>query len=266
MKLGLALSGGAVRGAAHVGALMALENAGLTPFCIAGTSVGALIGALYAAGHAAGDLAQRFADLGWGSLLGPSLPRKLSLFDAAPMERLLRDSFGLSTFAALGIPFAAVACDIASGREIVLRDGDLVAAVRASAALPGLFPPVELDERVLVDGGLVNNLPVDVARAMGADFVLAVDLLPLWRVAAAPGSLVELWERSLSLLVRSNHSRQDAAEITVQPEIGAFPLSDFGGVLELIALGQSATEQALARTGLGRPAAATPAPPPEGVA
>lgn len=266
MKLGLALSGGAVRGAAHVGALMAIENAGLTPYCIAGSSIGALIGALYAAGHSAGALAQRFAELGWTSLLGPSLPRKLSLFDAVPMERLLRDHFGLTTFAALRIPFAAVACDISAGHEIVLREGDLVDAVRASTALPGVFPPIELEGRVLVDGGIVNNLPVDVARAMGADFVLAVDLLPPWRVPAPPGNLMELWERSLSLLVRGNHPRQNAAEITVQPEIGTFSLSDFDGVLELITLGQSAMEQALAGAGLGRDAAKPPTPPPAGVA
>jgi len=251
MRLGLALSGGAVRGAAHVGALMALENAGLTASCIAGTSVGALVGAIHAAGVRAGDLAVVFGEIGWRSLLGPHFPRPLSLFDAAPTERLLRERFGLSTFAALRVPFAAVACDIVSGHEVVLRDGDVVEAVLASSALPGIYPPVERGEQLLVDGGVVNNLPVDAVRALGADFVVAVDLLPPWRALGAPESLPELWERSLNLLVRGNHPPAGAAEVLVQPAIAAFSLTDFTGVDEMIRLGRQATESALAAAGLG---------------
>src|SRR5436190_8824830 len=186
MKLGLALSGGAVRGAAHVGALMAIENAGLVPDVIAGTSVGALVGAIHASGLAAGDLALAFGEIGWSSLLGPRFPKPLSLFDGAPTERLLRERFGLSTFAALRLPFAAVTCDIAAGHEVVLRDGDVVEAVRASSALPGIHPPIVRGAQVLVDGGMVNNLPVDVVRAFGVDCVVAIDLLPPWRALGPP--------------------------------------------------------------------------------
>jgi len=251
MKLGLALSGGAVRGAAHVGALMAIENAGLVPAAIAGTSVGALVGALCASGIAAGDLAVAFGEIGWSSLLGPRFPKPLSLFDGAPTERLLRERFGLTTFAALRLPIAAVACDIAAGHEVVLRDGDVVEAVRASSALPGIYPPIARGEQLLVDGGIVNNLPIDVVRAMGADVVIAVDLLPPWRVPSAPENLAELWERSLNLLVRGNHPSADAAEVLVQPAIAAFSLTDFGGVDEMIRLGRQAAESALAEAGLG---------------
>jgi len=254
MKLGLALSGGAVRGAAHVGALMALENAGIVPHCIAGTSIGALVGALSAAGHRADDLALAFAEIGWPSLLGPNLRTALSLFDAGPMEHLLAERFGLTTFEALHTPFAAVACDIVSGHEVVMRAGDLVSAVRASCALPGVFPPVERSGQMLIDGGVLNNLPIDVARALGADFVLAVDLLPPWRALGPPTNLLELWERSLTLLVQGNQPSRSAADhpadLTVQPAIAAFSFSDFGGVDELIVLGRQATEQALASAGL----------------
>lgn len=251
MKVGLALSGGAVRGAAHVGALMAIENAGLTVGAIAGTSVGALIGAVYAGGIHAGDLAVAFGELGWSSLLGARFPRTLSLFDAAPTERLLRERFGLSTFEALLIPFAAVACDITAGHEVVLRSGDVVEAVRASSALPGIYPPIERGTQLLVDGGMVNNLPVDVVRALGADFVVAVDLLPPWRALGPPESMPELWERSMNLLVRGNHPPPGAADVLVQPSIAAFSLTDFGGVDEMIGLGRVATERALADAGLG---------------
>ncbi|MEO8503972.1 MAG: patatin-like phospholipase family protein [Acidobacteriota bacterium] len=251
MRLGLALSGGAVRGAAHVGALMALENAGLRPAFIAGTSIGALVGALYAAGHPAGDLAEVFAEIGWSSLLGPSLPRKLSLFDVKPMERLLGERFQLTTFEALEIPFAAVACDITAGEEVVLRDGDLTSAVLASCALPGVFPPVERGDRLLVDGGVVNNLPIDVVRRMGADTVIAIDLLPAWRALGAPESLFEVWERSITLLIQGNQRAQTPAEVTVQPALAAFSFTDFDPVEEMITLGRQATELALARAGLG---------------
>ncbi len=252
MRLGLALSGGAVRGAAHVGALMALENAGLVPDVIAGTSVGALVGALFAAGITAGNLALAFGEIGWTSLLGPRFPKPLSLFDAAPTERLLRERFGLTTFAALRVPFAAVACDIVAGHEVVLRDGDVVAAVLASSALPGIYPPIERGTQLLIDGGIVNNLPIDVVRAMGADVVVAVDLLPPWRALGAPENLAEIWERSVNLLVRGNHPASDAAEVLVQPAIAAFPLTDFAGVDEMIVLGRQAAESALAEAGLGK--------------
>jgi NTE family protein len=253
MRLGLALSGGAVRGAAHVGALMALENAGLRPAAIAGTSIGAMVGALYAAGVSAGDLALTFTTANWNLLLGPRVPTALSLFDARPTERLLRERFGLTTFAALRTPFAAVACDIAAGHEVVLREGDVVAAVRASSAIPGIYPPVAQGEQLLVDGGMVNNLPIDVVRAMGVDKVLAVDLLPPWRALGTPTRMVELWERSLNLLVRGNHPPPGTADVLVQPAIAAFSLSDFGGVDEMIRLGRLATERALAESGLLAP-------------
>ena len=212
--------------ARRIGALMALENAGLEPAFIAGTSIGALVGALYAAGNSAGELAEIFADIGWSSLLGPSLPRRLSLFDVKPMERLLGERLKLTTFEALEIPFAAVACDITAGEEVVLRTGDLTSAVLASCALPGVFPPIERDDRLLVDGGVINNLPVDVVRAMGAETVIAIDLLPPWHALGAPESLFEVWERSITLLIQGNQRAQAPAEITVQPALAAFSFTN----------------------------------------
>ncbi len=178
--IGLALGSGAARGWAHLGVLEALGEHGLEPTIIAGTSIGALVGAVHAAG---GTDALREVVLGldWKELLriaDPVLPRS-GLFDgrkvAAALARLL-DALPTHDIEALGTPFRAVATDLFSGGEVQLAEGDLLEAVRASISVPGLFTPVERGGRTLVDGGLVNPVPVSVARAMGADFVIAVDV------------------------------------------------------------------------------------------
>ena len=195
--IGVALSGGAVRGAAHIGALRALEQAGLRPDRVAGTSIGAIIGAAYAAGRSTHDLERLFSGLDWFSLVRPTIRLKKSLVDNRRMAEFLRDELRLTTFEALAIPFTAVACDLQSGASVRLDRGDLVRSVRASSALPGIFPPEEIDGRMLVDGSVVQNLPVSVVREMGADLVIAVDLLPAGSGARRPDNLLEIWHRSV---------------------------------------------------------------------
>ncbi len=174
--VGLALGSGSARGWAHIGAIRALERAGIRPDFVCGTSIGALVGAAYAAGEL--DRLERWAlGLGVGEVVG--------LMDVGPGggllkgERLMdffRRSFRDRPIEELAIPFAAVATSLHNGEEIWLRRGSTLDAVRASIALPGLFAPVLCEGSVLVDGGLVNPVPVSLARAMGADVLIAVDL------------------------------------------------------------------------------------------
>jgi NTE family protein len=176
-RIGLALGSGSARGLAHIGVIRAIEEAGIPIHCIAGTSMGALIGAVHAAGKL-DELEATFQAFDWKKTLSffdVVLP-KSGLLDGAKISELVRDHVRAETLEALLKPFNAVATDIASGEEVVIASGDVIEAVRASISVPGIFTPVRSGERVLVDGGLTNPVPVSVARAMGADIVIAVDL------------------------------------------------------------------------------------------
>ncbi|MDY0331510.1 MAG: patatin-like phospholipase family protein [Thiomonas sp.] len=176
-RVGLALGGGAARGMAHLGVLRALADAGVQVDVIAGCSIGALIGAVAAAGRTDG-LEATFKTFDWKKTLSffdVVFPRS-GLIDGAKVTEMVREHLPATQIEALRTPFAAIATDLLSGAEVVLRSGDVIEAVRASIAVPGVFTPVRVDGRVLVDGGLSNPVPVSVARAMGADRVIAVDL------------------------------------------------------------------------------------------
>ncbi len=176
-RIGLALGSGSARGLAHVGVIRAIEDAGIKVDFIAGTSMGALIGAIHAAGKL-DELEAMFRTFDWkktASFFDIVLP-KSGLLDGTKIGELVRTHIHADTIEMLPRPFAAVATDIVSGEEVVIRSGDVIEAVRASISVPGIFTPVRSNGHILVDGGLTNPVPVSVARAMGADFVIAVDL------------------------------------------------------------------------------------------
>jgi len=174
-RLGLALGGGSARGWAHIGVIRALESAGVRPDVVAGTSIGALVGAAYAAGEL--DRLERWVlELGVADVIGFMDP---SFGGGAFKGDRLIDFFRHALdrpIETLGLAFGAVATSLNTGAEIWLRSGSMLEAVRASIALPGIFTPVRREGMFLVDGGLVNPVPVSLARAMGADVVIAVDL------------------------------------------------------------------------------------------
>ncbi|MDD2712701.1 MAG: patatin-like phospholipase family protein [Simplicispira sp.] len=176
LRIGLALGSGSARGWAHIGVIRALERAGIVPDFVCGTSIGALVGAAYAAGEH-----ERFEHwvrgLTWSSVVG-LLDWKMGggLMAGAKLTAFFRARYADPGIEHLPKAFGCVATDLASGREVWLREGSVIEAVRASIALPGLFTPALQDGRLLVDGGLVNPVPVSLCRAMGADIVIAVDL------------------------------------------------------------------------------------------
>lgn len=176
-KVGLALGSGSARGWSHIGVIRALTEAGVQVDCVSGTSIGALVGAVYAAGKL--DVLEAWAlQLEWKQILSfmdVVLP-KSGLIDGRKIADFVRQHIQVENIEELPIPFGAVATDLRMGQEVVLREGDIIEAVRASISLPGIFTPVEKDHAFLIDGGLVNPLPVSAARDMGADFVIAVDL------------------------------------------------------------------------------------------
>jgi NTE family protein len=251
--IGLALGSGSARGWAHIGVIRALEEAGIRPQVVCGTSIGALVGAAYAAG--ALDSLERwvrsmrirdivgFFDVGIGGGLLKG-ERLISHIRGQFVDRPLED---------LPIPFAATATSLASGEEIWLRTGSTLDAVRASISLPGLFAPVTRDDVLLVDGGLVNPVPISLARAMGADFIIAVDLgadvlgrsLREGDAAKAPSMLSVLVTSLQIMQVRIARSRiaGEPPHVLVTPRLPQIALLDFHRADEAIEEGRRAVQR-----------------------
>jgi NTE family protein len=175
-RIGLVLGSGSARGWAHIGVIRALHDAGIVPDLVCGCSIGALVGAAYADGDL-DDLERWVTNLSWQDVVGlMDVSLSGGLIKGDKLISFFEKQFVDKEFSALPRPFGCVATELASGHEVWLRDGSVSSAVRASIALPGVLAPIRRDGRLLVDGGLVNPVPVSLCRAMGADIVIAVDL------------------------------------------------------------------------------------------
>lgn len=266
-KLGIALAGGGAKGLAHIGVLQALERAGIQPDLLAGTSMGGLISAAYASGLSPariGEIAKEFGQpRKLVRLADPAVPRR-GLFHGDRILAFLDEIFESKTFADLRIPLTLVAVDLNRGQEVRFSEGSLAEAVRATISIPGVFAPVTLDGQRLVDGGVLNNLPVDVVQEMGADVTLAVDLYNLSRgpsswpsvshnqiLSGTIGELITVMVDSIELLIKSQTRSSLLAappDFLIEPEIpGAVTvLTGFDHAAELIAAGErSVTEDML---------------------
>jgi NTE family protein len=175
-RIGLALGSGAARGWAHIGAIRALEERGVKPDLVCGSSIGALVGAFYAAGQL-DKLEAWVTSLAWTTVVRlMDITWRGGLIRGERLFTLFRTTFEDREISGLPILYGAVATELHSGREVWLREGKVLDAARASCAMPGLFTPVIRDETILVDGGLVNPVPVSMCRALGAELVIAIDL------------------------------------------------------------------------------------------
>lgn len=176
-KIGLALGSGSARGLAHIGVIRALNEASINIDFVAGTSIGALIGAVYASGKL-DDLEDVYLDFDWKKVVNlfDMVFPKSGLIDGNKVADFVREYVQAKNIEHLPVPFQAVATDIETGEEVSLDKGDVIEAVRASISVPGIFTPVRRKGRILVDGGLVNPVPTNVVRSMGADYIIAVDL------------------------------------------------------------------------------------------
>lgn len=243
-RVALALGGGALHGAAHIGVLQVFQQEGIHPEIIAGTSIGAIIGAAYAAGKPVDHMAKLLRKAKWADLVSLNMPPSLGMFNTAPMEEFIRENiFGLD-FSELSHPFAAVSCDILSGERVVFRSGSVAEAVRASAAFPGIFAPVEKDGRLLVDGGVVDNLPSEVAREMGADYVIAVDLSAPSSLVHPPQTVFDLITGVIGLLhLRSARPDPRSIDCLIRPDVAEFNAWAFNDLEDIIARGRIAASQ-----------------------
>ena len=180
LRIGLALGSGGARGAAHTGVLKVLQTAGIPVSVVAGSSIGSLIGAAMAVGIALEKVEQEWLDTSAARVFRSFLPTfpRAGLSSGNELKKYLTQLLGDVRIEDLDMPYAAIACDMDTGESVVLKEGSLVTAVRASTAIPGIFHPQRLNDRLLVDGGLVDPVPIQVCRDLGADFVIAVDITP----------------------------------------------------------------------------------------
>ena len=274
-RIGLVLSGGGARGLAHVGVLKVLERERVPVDVIVGTSMGAIIGGLYASGMTATELEGELARLNWDLVFASrvsrqqlSQRRKEEDFEISPVIEMgmnngefrvplgalsgrgletLRRRFTLpvrsvTDFDKLPIPFRALATDMESGQPVVLDAGDLALALRSSMSVPAVFAPTDVNGRILGDGGLVNNLPVDVARAMGVDVVIAVNVGTPLASRDTLGSAGGLTSQMINILTEQNVQRSLASltprDVLIAPDLGKLSSGDFNRTRELIDQGE----------------------------
>ena len=244
-RFGLALSGGAARGAAHAGVLRVLSEEGLKPDVIAGTSSGAVVAAFYAAGIPLRTQLEFAQKLRWRSLRMLGFP-KMGFFQAGEMERYLKEVFGDKRFEDLPVPLAVMATEFRTARCVVFREGPIARALSASAAIPIVFSPVIDGKRVLVDGGLTDNLPSQACRVMGADVVLAVNVLPEFSRERNYKSLFDVAMGTFDLLaLPSTDQGSRAADLTVIPRVERYNPSDMSRAEELMVRGMAAMRHSL---------------------
>jgi NTE family protein len=280
--IGLVLGGGGARGAAHIGVIEVLEREHI-PICrVAGTSMGSIVGGLYAAGYSPGDMSEVVGELDWNDLFSDDpvrvdMPMRRKQADyryllnfeigwkngriITPvgvvqgqkllllLRRLLASTWDVDDFDALPIPFRAIATDIVAGKEVIFGKGDLPLAIRSSMSVPGAFAPTSVDGKLLVDGGVMNNVPIDVARGMGATRLIVVDVGTPLADEAELSNPVALLNQMVGALTIDRVNRQLATltprDILIQPKLGKLGAADFNRCREAIAIGRAAAEAAV---------------------
>jgi NTE family protein len=240
-KIGLALSGGGARGFSHVGVLAVLAENNIPIDMIAGTSAGSIIGGAYAAGMTVEEIIAMSTGVGWMTMTRPSLS-PLGLLSNAPMGKFLERHLPVNRFEDLTIPFAAVAFDLEQGCEVVLKDsGDLLFAIRASCAVPGVFAPLrENGGRLLVDGGVITPMPSEVVKMMGADVVIAVDLIACGATFrhTPRTAFGMMFQSAMALLRAASRNQNYRAEVVIEPRIAHLRPDEIKKRDEFIALGR----------------------------
>lgn len=239
-KVGLALGGGAVLGAAHVGVLKALNETGIKIGWIAGTSIGALVASLFAFGKDCEKVEDLALDLSWTDFAGFSLS-KFGLLTNNKVADYITRHLGEVEIGQASIPLAIVATDISSGNKVVLTEGLVSTAVRASTCIPGIFQPVNYNDQLLVDGGIVENVPISPLRDMGAEVIVAVDLNAK-HTYEEPRNMVDVLMNSFHFtLAHAAQVHTNKADILIEPDLSSFNRIDVDQTKQLIEAGYTAT-------------------------
>ena len=243
-EVGLALSGGAVLGTAHIGVLQALDDAGIRVTHLTGSSMGALVAAFYAFGLSGKQIEGIAGDLRWPDVTRFS-PSKLGLLSQKKLRDTFRKHLGEVRIEDADIRLALIATDIGTGEKVVMTEGDLATAACASACFPGVFIPVERDGKLLVDGGLTESLPLSPLRRWGVDRIVAVDVY-MGRTLHRPRNLMELLGNTADIIL-GNMSRAEAAvaDLLITPDLQGFSRTDLKDTPLLISQGYAAAAEVL---------------------
>ena len=279
-KIGVVFGGGGAKGAAHIGVLKVLEEQKIPVDYVAGTSMGAIVGALYASGLSAAELEKVITAIDWKDVFSGDPDRRdvdyrrkredyeilskmsVGIKDgkmAMPkglvkdqkvnvlFEMLMLHTSDINDFDKLPIPYRAIAADLETGEMVVLRGGHLADAARASMSVPGAFPPIEIDGRLLIDGGIVRNVPVDIVRGMGADIIICIDVdKPLPTREELGGSLSVL-NQMIDIMMKKNVKEQlktlGPQDVYINPDLGELGSTDFDRAAEIARLGEKAARE-----------------------
>ncbi|MEW6361384.1 MAG: patatin-like phospholipase family protein [Pyrinomonadaceae bacterium] len=243
LRVGLALSGGGARGFAHVGVLKALRENNIPIDIIAGTSAGSFAGGAFAAGLEPDEIIAVGNKIRWSDIAGFSYSRR-GILSNIPLGEFVRSNFPVNRIEDLRIRFAACACDLETGQEIVFRDsGDLPTAIRASCAIPGIFVPVDLDGKQLIDGGVITPMPGKITRELGADFVIAVDLISCGSTYwGRPTNLLGTFFQSAMMLLRAASKFQHFhADVVLEPQLSHIRPDEIDKRDEMVEIGYRTT-------------------------
>ncbi|SRR6056297_1319048 len=252
-KIGLALGGGGARGLAHIGVLKVLEEHGIKPDYMSGVSMGAVIGAFYTTGSDLKKIEEEAVGLtktkAIKKLLDLNNPKK-SILKGKKAYKYIKNWIGESTFGDTKVPFRIIATDLTNGEEVVLKRGSLADAVRASISVPGIFPPVKISNRYLVDGGVLNSTPVSVLERMGADIIIGVDLIIKRKVEmenpSMMATLIQSYEVMRSYGTKVNIEKINKNAIVIKPKLrGTIDSFKFYDIDKFIKSGEKAAEEAM---------------------
>ncbi len=241
-KIGLALSGGAVLGIAHLGAIKVLEEHRIPIDLIAGTSAGSLVGAFLAAGYSSDQLYEMVKSLSWDDIGKVTIP-KMGLLNSKELEKFIDDELGRIDITSLPKPYAAVGVDLSTGQQVIFRNGPVSEAVRASCAIPGVFTPLIKDKSVIVDGGVLNFLPTNVVKEMGADYVISIKLMPSITKNKPPQNIIQVLVNSFVLALSQIAEHSPQGDITITPDLTGLNPHDFKQAEKLYRQGQIAALQ-----------------------
>jgi NTE family protein len=245
-RLGLALSGGGTRGYAHIGVLKALEDNGIRPDFLSGTSIGAFAAALYAFDIPLKDILEIAKGMAPVHVSKLKLSR-LALFSNEELGRLIQSRIGKALIEDSPIPLAIITVDIENGVKVVLHQGEVAPAVMASNAVPGLYRPITIDGRMLVDGGIAEDVPISPLRPMGADIVVAVNLSAERRYSK-PDNIIDVILNAFDVAIDEGTKVQvRAADVLIEPRLSDFPRMDVSRIDELVAEGYRSAEAAVGK-------------------
>ena len=246
-KVGLALGGGAARGIAHVGVIKVLEEHGIVANYVAGTSAGSLIGALYCSGYTWQQIRDIVADVNWGDLVQPALFSSKGLVNPSKLEKLLDRLISNKTFEELEIPLNVVSVDLLTGELYLFHEGSVARAVRASSSIPGMFSPLEWNGRVLVDGGVKNNVPADIVRDMGADIIIAVDVNANAIKPEGPENVFDVMMYSMRIMLDDEQRIEENADFLIRPNLEGYSYYNLKNAEALIDLGEAAAREQIGK-------------------